>query len=72
MDESLNVLPTISPRVKRIVVRTLVWGFGFGVGIGLIVLAIMFYLERPKGWDTKSLDVYKRQVPRRLESEAGF
>ena len=55
MDESLNVLPTISPRVKRIVVRTLVWGFGFGVGIGLIVLAIMFYLERPKGWDTKSL-----------------
>jgi hypothetical protein len=55
MDEPLNVLPTISPRVKRIVVRTLVWGFGFGVGIGLIVLAVMFYLERPKGWDTKSL-----------------
>jgi len=55
MDEPLNVLPTISPRVKRIVVRTLVWGFGFGVGIGLIVLAVMFYSERPKGWDTKSL-----------------
>ena len=55
MDEPLIVPPTISPRLKSIVIRTLVWGFGFGVGVGLVVLAVMFYLERPKGWDTKSI-----------------
>lgn len=55
MDKPLNALPTISPRLRRIVVRTLIGGFGFGVGVGLIVLAVMFYSERPKGWDTKSL-----------------
>jgi hypothetical protein len=55
MDKPLNVLPTISPRLKSIIIRTFVWGFGFGVGVGLIVLAVMFYFDRPKGWDTKSL-----------------
>lgn len=57
MDEPMNPLLASWTKSRRTVFHTLVWGFGFGVGIGIILLAVMLCLERPKGWDTKSLRV---------------
>ena len=42
---------------KRLIVRALAWGIGCGVGIATLLLAVYFYMQRPKDWDTSALRV---------------
>lgn len=51
MDAKPNEYPTVSPWL-RLIVRALAWGAGCGLGISLVLLAVYFYMQRPKGWDT--------------------
>ncbi len=42
---------------KRLIVRGLAWGFGCGLAVFLVFLAVLFYAQRPKGWDARALRV---------------
>jgi hypothetical protein len=45
------------PRWKLIVVRWIAFGFGCGVSLALVLLAALFYSERPRSWNTRALRV---------------
>jgi hypothetical protein len=49
-------LAPVSPW-KHLILRPLAWGVGCGLAISLVMLAMYFYMQRPKGWDTRALRV---------------
>ena len=40
---------------KFIVIRALGWGIGAGIGLGLVAWGVIYWSNRPKGWDQKAL-----------------
>ena len=53
--------PPVSP-LKRFILRAFAWGVGCGLTISIILLSVFFYMERPKGWDTRGLRVKKARA----------
>src|ERR1041385_7238416 len=44
-------------RPLSLAIRSLAWGAGCGVVLAVVVGAILFYQQRPKGWDVQALRV---------------
>ena len=55
MDTKPPELPVSVPTWKRIIVTALVWGFGCGLALSGVLVALYFYTQRPKVWDTHAL-----------------
>jgi hypothetical protein len=39
------------------------WGLGFGLGVGIVLAASLWFIERPKGWNSRDL------VPHNVKAE---
>jgi hypothetical protein len=44
--------------VKRLLIQSLTWGVGCGLVLATMILAILFYGHRAKGWDAHALRVH--------------
>jgi hypothetical protein len=42
---------------KRLLIRFFAWGAGCGLILGVVIVASLFYEQRPKAWDTHALRV---------------
>ncbi|HEV8413035.1 MAG TPA: hypothetical protein VGQ49_05540 [Bryobacteraceae bacterium] len=43
--------------LKRLAIRSFAWGAGCGLALAVVLGAIVFYEQRPKGWDVQALRV---------------
>lgn len=56
MDTKPSAFPPAS-LWKGLIIRALAWGVGCGLAISLVLLSVFFYMQRPRGWDTRALRV---------------
>jgi hypothetical protein len=47
---------------KIVAVRAAMWGLGFGMGVGMILAASIWFMSRPKSWNTRALTPHNVKV----------
>jgi len=62
--DRLLPMEQIAPRTswKVVAVRAAMWGLGFGLGVGTILAVSIWFMDRPKSWNTRALTPHNVKV----------